>query len=140
MEIIPEIEEKIVVREKKRKQENLEEQDQEQEPTREVWSEDKEKTHRIQNTALIRPKLEHHVAMWNIWGEKFSGYVTQHHRKNKTQFKIKEDETQAELWTDLRKLNYWEYIDPPPKMETFFGQQVYQRYQQPLQKWTLGWN
>ena len=59
MEIIPETEERIIVREKKRKQ--AQEQEQDQEPTREVWSEDEEDTHRIQNTALTRPKLEHQV-------------------------------------------------------------------------------
>ena len=86
-----------------------------------MWSEDEEDTHRIQNTALIRPKLEHHVDMWNTWGENFSVYVMQHHGKNKTQFKIKEDETQAELWTDLRNLNFWEYAKPPDKEQVLWA-------------------
>jgi len=73
------------------------------------------------NPDLTRPKLEHHVAMWNTWGEKFSGYVIQHHGKNKAQFKIKEDETQAELWTDLRNLNFWEYVKPPEEEEVFWA-------------------
>jgi len=28
--------------------------------------------------------------MWNNWGEKSSGFVVQHHGKNKTQIKIQE--------------------------------------------------
>jgi len=54
--------------------------------------------------------------MLNNWGEKSSGFVVQHHGKNKTQFKIQEIQPEgikAETWVDLRKLNYWEYGEPP---------------------------
>ncbi len=45
----------------------------------------------------------------------------QHHRKNKTQFKIKEDETQAELWIDLRNLNFLEYVKPPDEEQVLWA-------------------
>jgi len=64
--------------------------------------------------------------MWNNWGEKFSGFVVQLHRKNRTQFKIQEiqpEGTTAAIWVDLRKLNFWEYGDPPSLGEVcMYGQ------------------
>ena len=44
--------------------------------------------------------------------KKFSWFVTDH-AKNKSKFRIQEHETQAEMWVDLEKSNYWEYTKPP---------------------------
>jgi hypothetical protein len=109
-EIIPEIPERIVVREEKRRQRHIEENE---EPTREVWSEDEEEEiHMTKNKWLTLPMTVSHVNMWNLWGEKFSGYVSHHDRKNNS-FRILEHGTKADIWVELDKLNYWEYCKIP---------------------------
>jgi transposase InsO family protein len=109
-EIIPEIPERIVVREEKRRQRHIEENE---EPTREVWSEDEEEeTHMTKNKCLTLPMTLSHVNMWNNWGERFSGFVTEHDRK-RTSFRIQEHGTKADIWVELDKLNYWEYCKIP---------------------------
>jgi len=97
------------VREEKRKRRNSEDIEP---PTREVWSEDEDEMHTIRNKYLTLPLRFTHVDMWNNWGEKFSGFVSDH-GKNGMKFKIQEHETKAELWVELKKLNYWEYTSPP---------------------------
>jgi len=111
-EIIQEIPEKQVVREEKRRRKNSEETEPEP-PTREIWSEDENELHTIRNKNLTLPLRFHHIDMWNNWAEKFSGYVTDH-SKNGLRFKIQEHETKAQIWVELKKLNYWEYKPPPP--------------------------
>jgi hypothetical protein len=104
-EIIKEIPEKQVVRESKRKCRGEEKE----EKTKEPWSEDEEDMHKIQNTCMTRPPMHSHIDMWNQYGEKFSGFVAQHHGRHSNSFRIQEHETNADIWVDLRRLNYWEY-------------------------------
>jgi hypothetical protein len=47
--------------------------------------------------------------MWNSYGEKFSGFVAQHHGRHRNSFRIQELGTNADIWVDLRKLNNWEF-------------------------------
>ena len=47
--------------------------------------------------------------MWNQYGEKFSGFVAQHNGRHSNSFRIQEHGTNADIWVDLRRLNYWEY-------------------------------
>jgi len=65
--------------------------------------------HKIPNTCMTRPPLHSHIDMWNNYGEKFSGFVAQHHGRHRNSFRIQELGTNADIWVDLRKLNYWEY-------------------------------
>ena len=46
--------------------------------------------------------------MWNTYGEKFSGRVI---KLGRDQFKLIEHETSAEIWIELEKLNYWDYLE-----------------------------
>jgi len=111
-EVIPEIPEKQVIREEK----NTRKTEEEDKKTWEIWSDCEEDQCRIQNHDLTLPRTHSYINMWNNWGEKFSGFVVQLHRKNRTQFKIQEIQPEgikAETWVDLRKLNYWEYGEPP---------------------------
>ena len=111
LEIIPEITENKVVRQEKRAK--PEQEDKNEQPTREVWSEDEDGLHLTKNTHLTRPKRWKHVNMWNLWGEKFSGCVLDVEKGNKKKFRIQEHGTLAVLGIDLDNLNYWEYTNPP---------------------------
>jgi len=82
-----------------------------------VWTEDEDQEHTTQNSSLSIPKLFQHIDAWNQYGEKFSGMVIQLHGKNRTQFKILEHETSAEIWVDLKKINYWDYTSQPNQKE-----------------------
>jgi len=48
------------------------------------------------------------IDMWNNYGKKFSWYVI---KLGKQQFKIREHKTNAEIWIELEKLNYWDYLE-----------------------------
>jgi hypothetical protein len=106
-EIIKEISEKRVVRENKRK--HREEEEDKEKYTMEFWSDDEDDRYKKQNTCMTRPPLHSHIDMWNSYGEKFSGFVAQHHGRHRNSFRIQELGTNADIWVDLRKLNYWEY-------------------------------
>jgi len=110
-EIIPEISEKKVVREEKRKRMEKEE-DEPEEPTEQLWSEDEDETHKKKNHKLTLPNLFKHIKMWNTYGEKFSGQVIAQ-GKNGKKFRIQEHGTLADLWISLDRLNYWDYTKPP---------------------------
>jgi len=94
-----------VVRESKRKCRKEEKE----EKTKELWSEDKDVMYKTQNTCMTRPPMHSHIDMWNQYGEKFSGFVAQHHGRHSNSFRIQELGTNADIWVDLRRLNYWEY-------------------------------
>jgi len=72
--------------------------------------------HKTQNKYLIRPPLFSNIDMWNQYGEKFSGLVLTYHGRHSNSFKIQEHETQADIWVDLRRLNYWEFTDGKTKI------------------------
>jgi len=110
-EIIKEIPEKQIVRESKRKCKEKEEK------TRKLWSEDEEDMHKTQNKCMTKPPLFTHIDMWNQYGEKFSGLVLAYHGRHSNSFRIQEHETQADVWVDLRRSNYWEYSqDKTPRV------------------------
>jgi hypothetical protein len=104
-EINNEIPEKRVVREDKVRHKG----DEKEEKTLEPWSEDEEDLHKTPSTCMTRPPLHSHIDMWNNYGEKFSGFVAQHHGRHRNSFRIQELGTNADIWVDLRRLNYWEY-------------------------------
>jgi len=106
-EIIKEISEKKVVRENKRR--HREEEEDKEKYTMEFWSDDEDDRYKKRNTCMTRPPLHSHIDMWNSYGEKFSGFVAQHHGRHRSSFRIQELGTNADIWVDLRKLNYWEY-------------------------------
>jgi len=113
-EIIPEISEKKVVKDSKRWEV---EEEEDQQPTLEIWSEDEDLSREMNKClCLTMPILGEHIVMWNLWGEKFSGRVMKI-RKKKTQFKIEEHGTDATTWVELDKLNFWEYTRPPDPNE-----------------------
>ncbi len=112
LEIIPEIVETRIVRQEKRSRQAQHENNQQEQPTREPWSEDEEK-HTTKNPYLTRPKRWKHVNMWNLWGEKFSGCVLDVEKGNRKRFRIQEHGTLAVLGIDLDNLNYWEYTNKP---------------------------
>ena len=110
IEIIPEISEKSVVRESKRRPEPETTDD---EITPEMWTDDEDQSRYIKNPCLTRPKLHEHIRAWNTYGEEYSGEVIQHHAWKKREFKMREHETSAKIWVDLNKMNQWKYIDKP---------------------------
>ena len=54
------------------------------------------------------PVITEHIDMWNLWGEKFSGLVTVIDWDGEC-FKIQEHGTNADIWVELDRLNYWDY-------------------------------
>jgi hypothetical protein len=109
-EIIPEISEKKVVRESKRR---LEPETTDDEITLEMWTDDEDQSRYRKNPSLTIPKLHEHIRAWNTYGEQYSGEVIQHWSQRPNQFKIKEHETSAEMWVDLNKINQWRYMKKP---------------------------
>ena len=74
-EIIPEISERRVVRDSKRRDDP---EVTDKEITQEVWSEDEDQSRYRKNPSLSLPKLHEHIRAWNNYGEEFSGKVIQH--------------------------------------------------------------
>jgi len=101
-EIIPEIPEKKVVRDSKRRSEP---EVTDEEITPEVWSEDEDQSRHRKNPSLTLPKLQEHIKAWNNYGEEFSGEVIQYWKNRKNQVKIREHKTSAEIWVELDKIN-----------------------------------
>ena len=76
-------------------------------PTLQQWTDDEER-HDRKNDSLDMPRINQDINMWNTYGEKFSGRVI---KLGKNQFKIREHETSAEIWIELERLNYWDYVE-----------------------------
>jgi len=62
---------------------------------------------------LPRPARYEWIELWNEYKEKFTGRVTGYRKSNPYHFYIILADTNVGQWIDLRKLNYWEYCDPP---------------------------
>ena len=112
MEIIPEISEKKVVRESKRRQ-AAEPETTDDEITPQMWTDDEDQSRFTKNPKLTRPVLHGDIRAWNTHGEQFTGEVIQHWSQRPHQFKIREHETAAEMWVDLNKINQWRYMKKP---------------------------
>jgi len=86
-------------------------------PFEDQWTDSEEEKHRVKSDNLSMPRIGGFVDMWNLHGEKFSGKVVQ---LGKRQFKILELGSNAKIWIELEKLNYWDYClnqnpQPPDK-------------------------
>jgi transposase InsO family protein len=98
-EIIPEIRPRKIYRQ---------EEEDSTTPYLDQWTDDEADAKKTKNPCLTLPRITGNIDMWNTYGEKFSGTVI---KVGKRKFKIREHGTNAELWIELEKLNYWDYCE-----------------------------